>query len=199
MFYKLAVFVCRIIVFIIFDFKIYDKENFDSIEGGLIVCGNHRSMIDPVLLAMATKQQIHYMGKKELFESKFWSFIFKNLLGAFPVDRKGLSLSAIKSSLNILNKGGIIGIYPEGTRVKTGYDEKNAKSGIALIAHKANVKIMPVYLDGPYKFRGKLRLYIGKEKDYFENYSGKLNSEKYTEIGMEILKDIYELKDEGIK
>ncbi|HNZ82266.1 MAG TPA: lysophospholipid acyltransferase family protein [Sedimentibacter sp.] len=198
MFYKIAVFVCRIIAFIIFDFKVYNKENLDNTKGGLIVCGNHRCMIDPVMLAISTRRQIHYMGKKELFESKFWSYIFRSL-GAFPVDRKGVSLSSIKSSLNILNSGGVLGIYPEGTRVKTGYDEKNAKSGIALIANKANVKILPVYLDGPYKFRGKLRLYIGKEKDYFENYTGKLNSDKYTEIGIEILKDIYKLKDEGIK
>ena len=137
------------------------------------------------------------MGKKELFESKFWSLIFSNL-GAFPVDRKGVSLSAIKSSLNVLNNGGVLGIYPEGTRIKNGYDEDNAKPGIALIANKAKVKILPVYVEGQYKFRGKLNLYIGKEKDYFDNYEGKINTDKYTEIGKEILKDIYNLKNEGM-
>jgi 1-acyl-sn-glycerol-3-phosphate acyltransferase len=196
MFYKIVVFVLKILVFLIFDFKAYNKENLDKTEGGLIVCGNHRSMVDPVLLAVSTRRQIHFMGKKELFESKFWGFIFRNL-GAFPVDRQGVSLSAIKNSLDVLNKGGVLGIYPEGTRVKTGYDENNAKAGIALIANKANVKILPVYLEGDYKFRGKLRLYIGKEKDYFENYGGKLSAEKYTEIGKEILRDIYNLKNEG--
>jgi len=90
MFYKIAVFVCRIIAFIIFDFKVYNKENLDNTKGGLIVCGNHRCMIDPVMLAISTRRQIHYMGKKELFESKFWSYIFRSL-GAFPVDRKGVS------------------------------------------------------------------------------------------------------------
>lgn len=198
MFYKIIVSIFKFLVFMIFDFKVYNKENLDNTKDGLIVCGNHRSMIDPVILAVSTKRQVHYMGKKELFESKFLGFIFKNL-GAFPVDRKGVSLSAIKSSLNILNNGGVLGIYPEGTRIKTGYDENNAKAGIALIAKKANVKIMPVYLEGDYKFRGKLRLYIGKEKDYFENYSDKLNTEKYTEIGKEILKDIYNLKNVGIQ
>jgi hypothetical protein len=80
-----------------------------------------------------------------------------------------------------LNNGGVLGIYPEGTRIKNGYDENNAKPGIALIANKAKVKIMPVYVEGPYKFRGKINLYIGKEKDYLENYSGKIDTEKYTE------------------
>jgi len=198
MFYKIAVIVLKVLVFIIFDLEVYNRENLDNIDGGLIICGNHRSMIDPVILAVSTKRQIHFMGKKELFENKFLSFLFRSL-GAFPVDRKGVSLSAIKNSLNVLNKGGILGIYPEGTRIKTGFDEKNAKSGIALIANKAKVGIMPVYLDGPYKFRGKLRLYIGEEKDYFKNYGGRLNSEDYTEIGIEILKDIYRLKNEGMK
>lgn len=198
MFYKIAVRVLRFLVFLIFDLKVHNKENLDNTEGGLIVCGNHISMIDPVILAVSTKRNIHFMGKKELFENKFLSFIFRNL-GAFPVDRQGVSLSAIKSSLNVLNNGGVLGIYPEGTRIKNGYDENNAKPGIALIANKANVKIMPVYVEGPYKFRGKIELYIGKEKDYLENYIGKINTEKYTEIGKEILKDIYNLKNEGMQ
>ena len=137
------------------------------------------------------------MGKKELFENKFLSFVFRNL-GAFPVDRQGISLSAIKSSITVLNNNGVLGIYPEGTRIHTGYDEKNAKPGIALIANKAKAKILPVYIKGPYKFRGKIEIFFGKEKDYFENFTGKPNTEVYTEIGKEILKDIYNLQNDGV-
>ncbi len=196
MLYKIAVWILKVLVFLVFNLKVHNKENLDNTEGGLIVCGNHISLIDPVILAISTKRQIHYMGKKELFENKLLSFIFRKI-GAFPVDRQGVSLSSIKSSLNVLNNNGVLGIYPEGTRIKNGYDENNAKPGIALIAKKANVKIIPVYVEGPYKFRGKIELYIGKEKDYLENYSGRINTETYTEIGKEILKDIYNLKNEG--
>lgn len=196
MFYKIVLTILKFLVFLIFDLKVHNKENLDNTEG-VIICGNHISMIDPVILAVSSKREIHFMGKKELFDNKILSFIFRNL-GAFPVDRKGVSLSAIKSSLNVLNNSGILGIYPEGTRIKNGYDENNAKPGIALIANKAKVKIIPVYVKGPYKFRGKIELFIGKEKDYFENITGKLNTEIYTEIGKEILKDIYKLGTEGI-
>ncbi len=196
MFYRIVVKILKFLVFILFDLEVHNAENIDNTEGGLIVCGNHISLIDPVILAISTKRQIHYMGKKELFENKLLSFIFRKI-GAFPVDRQGVSLSSIKSSLNVLNNNGVLGIYPEGTRIKNGYDENNAKPGIALIAKKANVKIIPVYVEGPYKFRGKIELYIGKEKDYLENYSGRINTETYTEIGKEILKDIYNLKNEG--
>jgi 1-acyl-sn-glycerol-3-phosphate acyltransferase len=95
MFYKIAANILRLLVFLIFDVKVYNKEYLDNTEGGLIVCGNHISMIDPVILAVSTKRQIHFMGKKELFENKLLSFIFRKL-GAFPVDRQGASLSSIK-------------------------------------------------------------------------------------------------------
>lgn len=197
MFYKIAVVILKALVYLIFNLKVHNPENLDNTEGAYIVCGNHISMIDPVILAVSTKRQIHFMGKKELFENKFLAFIFRNL-GAFPVDRQGISLSAIKSSISVLNNNGILGIYPEGTRIQGGYDENNAKPGIAMIAKKANVKIIPVYIEGPYKFRGKIEIFFGKEKDYFENYTGKANSEVYTEIGKQILKDIYNLRIDGI-
>jgi 1-acyl-sn-glycerol-3-phosphate acyltransferase len=150
-------------------------------------------MIDPVILAVSSKRQIHFMGKKELFENKILGYFFRKL-GAFPVDRQGVSMSAIKSSLAVLNNNEVLGIFPEGTRVKE-YSEENAKPGIALIANKAKANIIPFYIEGTYKFRGRLDIYFGNETNYFENIEGKLNTEAYTEIGKQILRDIYSLKD----
>lgn len=195
MFYKIVVMILRVLLFFLFDLKVHNKDKLNDGEGSLIICGNHTSMLDPIILATVSKRQVHFMGKKELFDNRFLSYIFRKL-GAFPVDREGATLSAIKSSLNVLNNGGILGIYPEGTRVKNGYDENNAKPGIAMIANRAKANIMPVYLEGQYKFRARIDFYIGEEKNYFENYKGKMNTDKYTEIGKEILKDIYNLKNE---
>lgn len=192
MFYKIVLFVVKILAFLIFNLKVHNTEEFNKSNERYIICSNHISLFDPVMLAIASKRQVHYMGKKELFENKFIGFLLKKL-GAFPVDREGVSLSAIKSSLAVLNKDEILGIFPEGTRVKE-YNENNAKAGIALIANKSSSKIIPVYIEGPYKFRGRIDVYFGEGKNYFENYTGKINTEKYTEIGREILKDIYNLK-----
>lgn len=193
MFYKIVVAILKVLVFIVFDLEIHNKDRIDKSEGGLIACGNHTTMIDPVILAVSSKRQIHFMGKKELFDNKIFGYLFKKL-GAFPVDREGVSMSAIKSSLAVLKSNDVLGIFPEGTRV-TQYDENNAKPGIALIANKAKAKIMPFYIKGPYKFRGKLEIFFGEEKDYFENIEGKFTTETYTEIGKQILKDIYSLSD----
>jgi len=191
MLYKVAVFILRILVFLIFNLKTHNAKTFNNSNGRYIICSNHISMIDPVTLAVSTKRKICFMGKKELFENKFLGYIFGKL-GAFPVDRTGVSLSAIKNSLAVLNRDEILGIFPEGTRVKE-YNEDNAKPGISMIAKKANSKVVPVYIKGQYKFRGRIDIYFGQEKDYFENYTGKVNTEKYTEVGKEILKDIYSL------
>lgn len=191
MLYNVLVFILKILVFLIFNVHVYNVEDFNRSKSRYILCGNHVSMIDPVILAVSTKRQIHFMGKKELFENKFLGYIFKKV-GAFPVDREGISLSAIKNSLAVLNNDGVLGIFPEGTRVNE-YNENNAKPGIALIANKAKSEIIPVYIEGPYKFRGRINVYFGGSKNYFEDNMGKINTEKYTEIGKEILKDIYGL------
>ena len=193
MFYKIIVGILKFLVFIIFDLKVHNAERINDTKDGLIACGNHISIIDPVILAVSSKRQIHFMGKKELFENKFLGFVFKGL-GAFPVDRQGISLSAIKSSLQVLNQKKVLGIFPEGTRVRQ-YNEDNAKPGIALIANKAKVNILPFYIKGTYKFRGKIEIFFGEETNYFEVFDGKASTEKYTEIGKEILRDIYKLED----
>lgn len=193
MFYKIVVTILRIFVFIVFDLRIYNKDRINKTNGPLIVCGNHTSMWDPVILAVSTKRQIHFMGKKELFDHKILGFFYKKL-GAFPVDRDRGALSSIRNSLKILKSNEVLGIFPEGTRVKK-YDENNAKPGIALIANRAKTNIVPFYIKGPYKFRGKVEIFFGEEKNYFENFKGKENTETYTEIGRQMLKDIYKLGD----
>lgn len=193
MFYKIVVAVLRALVFIVFDLKIHNRERINESEGGLIACGNHTSMLDPVILAVSSKRQIHFMGKKELFDKKVFGYLFRKL-GAFPVDREGVSMSAIKSSMAVLKNDEVLGIFPEGTRVKQ-YDENNAKSGIALIANKTKTNIMPFYIKGPYKFRGRIEIFFGEEKNYFENVEGKITTETYSEIGKQVLRDIYNLND----
>lgn len=194
MFYKIIVVILKILVYIVFDLEVYNADSINNTKEGLIVCGNHCSVIDPVILAVSTKRQIHYMGKKELFNNKVIGFLFKKL-GAFPVDREGISMSAIKNSMAVLKDNEVLGIFPEGKRVDR-YDENNAKPGIALIANKAKVNIIPFYIKGPYKFRGKIKIYFGEETNYIKDIEGKVKSEDYHEIGKQILRDIYSLESE---
>lgn len=84
-------------------------------NGKFLVCCNHRSVLDPVLLALPFPRQVHYMAKSELFTDH--GSVFRKLLlalGAFPVRRNKGDLTSIRTAEDILNGGGIVGIFPQG-------------------------------------------------------------------------------------
>ena len=111
---------------------------------------------------MATKRTIHYMAKKEYFDSKLaWFFKF---VGCISVNRSIHDKEATKQALDILKSGGAIGLFPEGTRNKT--KDKLLlpfKFGAVSMASKTNATIVPFGITGDYKFRSKnLTIKYGK-------------------------------------
>ena len=96
--------------------KIINKEYIPK-NGSIIIAGNHKHIFDQCLTIMATKRPIHYMAKKEYFDGIF-SFFFK-FVGCISVDRTKKDKKATETAINVLNDGGAIGIFPEGTRNKT--------------------------------------------------------------------------------
>lgn len=144
----------------IYRLEVHGRENIPQDSERLIICGNHKSNLDPVAISAIFERQIFWMAKKELFENKFFG-VFLTKLGAFPIDRQGNDLAAIKKSLKILKNEDVLGIFPEGTRVKEA-DYTRIKSGIALIAQKTNSRVLPVYIEGDYKPFRKTRIYFRK-------------------------------------
>ena len=142
----------------IYRLEVHGRENIPQDSERLIICGNHKSNLDPVAISAIFQRQIFWMAKKELFENKFFGG-FLTKLGAFPIDRQGNDLAAIKKSLKILKNEDVLGIFPEGTRVKEA-DYTRIKSGIALIAQKTNSRVLPVYIEGDYKPFRKTRIYF---------------------------------------
>lgn len=142
----------------IYRLEVHGRENIPQDSERLIICGNHKSNLDPVAISAIFERQIFWMAKKELFNNKFFGG-FLTKLGAFPIDRQGNDLAAIKKSLKILKNEDVLGIFPEGTRVKEA-DYTRIKSGIALIAQKTNSRVLPVYIEGDYKPFRKTRIYF---------------------------------------
>ena len=131
------------------------------------------------------------MGKKELFKYKWFAFILEKL-NVFPVDRQGTDIKSVKKSLRVLKEDKVLGIFPEGTKVK-GYNIENAKPGIALMAVKSQTNILPIHIISNYKTFNKIDVKIGKLIDVSEYKGQKLNNDDYTLISQKILKSIYEL------
>ncbi|MBO5873320.1 MAG: 1-acyl-sn-glycerol-3-phosphate acyltransferase [Clostridia bacterium] len=147
--------------------KIIGKENIPK-DSSYILCSNHTSMSDPFFKVAIFKNQIHFMAKAELFKIP----VVKNVLsaaGVFPVDRGKGDMTAIHTAEKILREGKILGIYPEGTRYKTGAPRK-AKSGVAYIAMNTKADILPVsvYRNGAFNIFKKTTIRIGSLIKYNE-------------------------------
>lgn len=147
----------RIVLGPIFKFyynpKIIDKDKIPK-DGSLIIAGNHKHLYDQCLTIVACKRYIKYMAKKEYFDSKKTRWFFK-AVGCIPVDRKNKDENAKKLAIEHLNNGGIIGIFPEGTRNKTDKFLLDFKFGAVSMASKTNSYIVPFGITGDYKFRSK--------------------------------------------
>ena len=191
-FYHFARFLVNIVFRIIFRINIIGRANIPK-SGKLILCSNHISVLDPIILAIAVPRPIAFMAKKELFQNKILSKLIQGL-GAFPVDRDGSDLSAIKTSLRVLKAGKILGIFPEGTRVSK-MDLDNVKPGIGLISIRSKSPVIPIFIESKYKLFSKVIVKIGKPIYFDDNYDRKLTNEDYKEISKNIMKSIYSLKN----
>lgn len=151
--YSLLTPIMRVLFRLYYNPKIINKEVIPK-EGPILIVGNHKHIYDQCLTIMATKRVIHYMAKKEYFDGKM-AWFFK-LVGCIPVDRSIKDHNATDKALKVLNSGGAIGLFPEGTRNKT----KDVfllpfKFGTVSMARKTNATIIPFGLTGDYKFRSK--------------------------------------------
>lgn len=122
-------------------------------EGPIIIVGNHKHIMDQCSVIISTKRVVHYMAKKEYFDGPF-AFFFK-MTGCISVNRKIKDENAKNQALEVLENGGAIGLFPEGTRNKTKALLLPFKYGAVSMAQKTNATLVPFGVTGDYKFRSK--------------------------------------------
>jgi 1-acyl-sn-glycerol-3-phosphate acyltransferase len=186
--YSLVKGVANVLFRLLFRIEVYGRNNIIK-EGKVVLCSNHINNFDPIILSIVFPRQIFWMGKRQIFKYKIIAY-FLSKLGVFPVDREEADLSAIKKALKVLKEEKVLGIFPEGTRVKE-INLDNAKPGIAMISIKAQAPILPVYIDGNYRIFSKIKVYIGETIDFSNIYGKRLTTEDYREYSKDILKSIY--------
>lgn len=127
----------------IFPIKVVNPENIPT-EGGCLVCANHTSMLDVLILSAGLKRQIRYMAKKEVMTVPVLGK-FLSALGAYPVDRGGADVSSIKRTIAFLEEGEMVGIFPQGTR-HPGVDPATTpiKGGVGMITWHTKATVLPV-------------------------------------------------------
>lgn len=191
MFYSFVRGLAKVILHLLYRFELTGKENIPK-GTRAVLAPNHIHWLDPVVVAcMVTAREISFMGKQELFRIPVLSWILKKLT-VIPVRRGEADVTAIKSALRTLKSEGILGIFPEGTRVKEG-EEKAPQGGAAVLALKANAPILPISIAGTYKFRSTIKVHIGKPMNLQEYKNTKITRETTEMIGNEIMKQIKDL------
>lgn len=132
--------------------KIIGASNIPK-EVPIIICANHKHIMDQCSILISTKRMVHYLAKKEYFDGKY-AWFFK-MAGCIPVNRSIKDKNASEKAINILKQGQAIGLFPEGTRNRTKEFLLPFKYGAVSMAQKTNAYIVPVGITGEYKFRSK--------------------------------------------
>jgi len=143
-FYDVASALVRLIVRVVWRGRAHGTENVPA-AGPLIVACNHVSYLDPPAMGCFCPRRISYMAKKELFNVPILGAVIR-ALGAYAVDRRGSAAAAIKRSLQVLQAGGVVGIFPEGTRNRSG--DVEPQTGVALLASLAGAPVVPARILG---------------------------------------------------
>ena len=191
---KFAKVISRILFGIFFRVELVNKHYVPE-KGSALICANHKSQLDMFFLGYKLKRCIHYIAKEELFRNPLLGAVMRSL-GAFPVKRGSGDVKAIRTGLDLLEKGHIIGIFPEGTRRKgKSRGEMKIKPGSAMFAIKSGVAIIPVALEGSYKIFSRVRVIFGKPFYLDVDKNKKYTVEEMTQISRDIMDKVYSLME----
>lgn len=139
-FYPLARAVCFVMFHLVFPTEIQNGKNLPE-DKGVLVCSNHVSNIDPIMINYSQNRMVLFMAKKELFKNKIAAKVIESF-GAFPVDRGHDGGRAIENAKSLIDDDNCIGVFIEGTRSKTG-ELGRGHGGAILIAHQTNTPLVP--------------------------------------------------------
>ena len=117
-------------------------------HGPVILASNHRSFLDSIFIPLIVRRRVTFVAKAEYFDDPKTAWFFR-AVGQIPIRREGGSASegALAAATDVLESGGVFGIYPEGTRTRDGLLHKG-KTGVARLALATGAPIVPVGLIG---------------------------------------------------
>ena len=159
--YSIVLPIAQVLLKTILPVKYHGLDNVRSMEAPYILMANHTTMLDPFMMAVAIpKYQIRFIGKKELWKVPPFAW-FANNIRAIPVDRHNTDMEAMRACMRVTREGHVLGIFPEGTRHHKGLMTE-LESGVAMIALRSKVPLVPVYIAGKLGLFRTLHVYVGK-------------------------------------
>jgi len=144
--YRLVQWILSTLMSAIFGLRTTGRKNIPD-RGPVMLVSNHLSHLDVLVIGILLDRPLNYVARSTLF---FWPLApFIRSLGAFPIQRDGIGAQGLKETLKRLKRGGIVTLFPEGTRTLDG-DLGELKAGIALLAAKARVPVLPAAIAGTF-------------------------------------------------
>lgn len=168
---------------------------------GAVIVSNHISGIDPLLIQLSVLRVVHWMVAKEYYSMPGVSMVFRHLK-SIPVNRGGVDTAATKTAIRYARQGGLVGLFPEGRINTTDEFLLPGRPGVALIALRARVPVVPVYVEGsPYNgvplesffMTAKARVTVGAPIDLSPYFSRDNDRAVQQELTMLFLKEIAKL------
>jgi len=186
---------------LLFRVEVKGRENLP--KHGVLLCPNHASDIDPVLigLCLPIDYHLHFMAKIELFQNRLLGW-FLRALGAFPVNREGTDIQAVKTAMKVIHEGENLLIFPEGTTIHGGIGfhdglPAHAHSGIAMIGVRSGATLIPVFVGGEKKLFHKTTIIFGEP--YIPQITGRRGtSEELQRIADDVLREAYALGGQAV-
>lgn len=143
---------------IVLDLLRWEIEGLDNLpaEGPAILASNHVSYLDPPLIGALVKRPVYFMAKDEVFQVPLLGSFLRSI-GTFPVRRGRPDVRAVRHALRILERGEILGIFPEGTRNRTGdlRAVQPFRAGIGWLAIRSRAPVIPIAIDGYVPWSGR--------------------------------------------
>ena len=187
--YRIAHWLMTFIFHVLFPVRIHGSRALP--EGPVIVVANHKSNWDAPLVSDLFDRHVAWLAKVELFKNPVLRWLM-NQLGALPVDRGSSDIAAIRSCINLLGEGKVLGIFPQGTRV---HDDSSFEmaGGASMIALRSKASVVPIRILGNYKlFRRSVNVYIGEAFVPFDP-NARVNRDTISEISAEVKRRVLEL------
>jgi len=130
---------------LLFRLEAVGRENIPE-RGPVLLVSNHSSVLDPPLIGGMSDRQLTYLAKAELFEIPLFGALIRGL-NARPIRREGADPGALRTARRVLEEGGALLVFPEGTRGEEGVI-RPAKPGAGLLAVSSGAAVVPVYVSG---------------------------------------------------
>ena len=132
------------LIWLLYRVKVYDKENIPR-DGAVLVLSNHQSLFDPMLCQGWLRRPFYYVPRDTLFVG-FWGWMIDSFY-TIPINQEQASLKSIRAIIDVLKRGHIVCLYPEGLRTFDGKIDE-IKPGFSLLVRRSKATIVPMVIDG---------------------------------------------------